>query len=83
MEGVQVNLRAAPGCSCRYCLRAVMCVYVGRNKWHMAAAYSENAPAAIPLSPEAVETARRAYSAGITSQVLCVFAAAHTMLLAA
>lgn len=39
-------------------------MHLGRNKWHMAAGYSENAPAAIPLSPEAVETARRAYSAG-------------------
>ena len=43
----------------------------GRNKWHMAAGFSDNAPAAIPLSPEAVETARRAYSAGAASQ-LCM-----------
>ena len=33
----------------------------------MAAAFGDNAPAAIPLSPEAVETARRAYSAGDSS----------------
>lgn len=39
-------------------------MHLGRNKWHMAAGFSESAPAAIPLSPEAVETARRAYSAG-------------------
>ena len=39
-------------------------MHLGRNKWHMAAGFSESAPAAIPLSPEAVETAQRAYSAG-------------------
>ena len=36
----------------------------GRNKWNMAAAFSDSAAPAVPLSPEAVETARRAYSAG-------------------
>lgn len=36
----------------------------GRNKWHMAASFSDGPPAAIPLSPEAVETAQRAYSTG-------------------
>ena len=46
----------------------VLCV-AGRNKWHMATAFGDNAPAAIPLSPEAVETARRAYSAGDPSSV--------------
>ena len=39
-------------------------MHLGRNKWHMAAGFSESAPATIPLSPEAVETAQRAYSAG-------------------
>ncbi len=39
-------------------------MHLGRNKWHMAAGFSDNAPAAIHLSPEAVETAQRAYSAG-------------------
>ena len=46
-----------------------MCIYpfvAGRNKWHMAAAFSDSAPVAMPLSPEAMETARRAYSAGET-----------------
>ncbi len=44
-------------------------MHLGRNKWHMAAGFSESAPAAIPLSPEAVETAQRAYSAG--TQACC------------
>ncbi|KAL0021763.1 hypothetical protein WJX79_006133 [Trebouxia sp. C0005] len=44
-------------------------MHLGRNKWHMAAGFSESAPAAIPLSPEAVETARRAYSAGVRSML--------------
>ena len=46
-------------------------MHLGRNKWHMAAGFSENTPAAIPLSPEAVETARRAYSAGDQSRTQC------------
>ena len=51
--------------------------YAGRNKWHMAAGFSDNAPAAIPPSPEAVETARRAYSAGAAAQyVSSVFSSA-------
>lgn len=44
-------------------------MHLGRNKWHMAAAFGDNAPAAIPLSPEAVENARRAYSAGVRSML--------------
>ncbi|KAL3134165.1 hypothetical protein ABBQ32_008580 [Trebouxia sp. C0010 RCD-2024] len=44
-------------------------MHLGRNKWHTAATFSDNAPAAIPLSPEAVETARRAYSAGVRSML--------------
>ena len=52
--------------------------YAGRNKWHMAAGFSDNAPAAIPPSPEAVETARRAYSAGAAAQyVSWVFSSAR------
>ena len=35
----------------------------------MAAAYSDSAAPAAPFSPEAVETARRAYSAGNASAV--------------
>lgn len=44
-------------------------MHLGRNKWHAAAAYSDSAAPAAPLSPEAVETARRAYSAGVRSML--------------
>lgn len=44
-------------------------MHLGRNKWHMAAGFSESAPATISLSPEAVETAQRAYSAGVRSML--------------
>lgn len=44
-------------------------MHLGRNKWHMAAGFSDSTAPAVTLSPEAVETARRAYSAGVRSML--------------
>lgn len=50
-------------CSLHIWTHVAICT-AGRNKWHAAAAFSDVASTAAPLSPEAVETAQRAYSAG-------------------